>query len=182
MEQEVKKTPAALKWLAEKRARLASEVVEAEGRESAAVAEATSLRADLAAIDRSMAVHSPGIDVLGIEAVHAWAGNYGRRGALTLSLARILQSERDQEWVSAPAIASAVIKEFELVFDYPEERGRWYDNSFRSCLRRLVIDGHVEQRSYDQQGGQRRSYWRWKREPVQTLANLRAMVSPQPLQ
>lgn len=78
----MKPTPSALKWLAEKRARVAFDLDFDLPLIADLQAKAAALQEDLAAIDRSIGLYDETIDPCTIEPVNGWRGNYGKRGAL----------------------------------------------------------------------------------------------------
>ena len=141
----VKKVPSALKWLAEKRARVAGHLqankgtyellcghVDALDRElQAAVAlkaktgeNVQKLTEALAALDRTVVIYDESIQPEGIGIINGWQGRYGKRGALREYLLEVL-ALRSPDHVTSPELAFLAINEFGLVFSHPDDRKRW---------------------------------------------------------
>ena len=136
-------TPSALKWLAEKRARVAHDL-----EQTARIARELSLRAgelekDLAALDRAVRIYDPSIDPETIGMVDGRQGRYGKRGTLRQHIEDVLK-ELAPEWVATDTIEMVVTLRLGVTFATPAERKRWYDNTFARQLRNLVTEGLVE--------------------------------------
>ena len=191
----MKKVPSALKWLAEKRARIAGQLqaseqvlelvsaqVEALEKElvtmkavkdhcTAKVAQHTG---ELACLEGSVFIYDKAIDPNEIGIVNGWAGRYGKRGALREFLFKVLES-RAPEYVSTSELALLAMAEFSLVFEHWKLRKQWYTSSLRNALVGLEQQGRIE-RSDDalvvNQGTEVKG-WRVKQEQPATLAALR---------
>lgn len=99
----VKKTPSALKWLAEKRARATHDVEHLQRLAEDVQRRLEVVRLDLAALDRAIRLYDENIDPTQIEAVHGWKGKYGSRGSLKGAILGVLEAHA-QEWVSTDVI------------------------------------------------------------------------------
>jgi hypothetical protein len=191
----MKKVPSALKWLAEKRARIAGQVqasqqvlelasaqVESLERELVAMkafhahsaAKVAQHTEELACLDGSVVIYDASLDPREIGTVNGWAGRYGKRGALREFLIQVLES-RAPDYVSTSELALLTMAEFSLVFDHWKLRKTWYEHSLRNALKGLKAQGRIEA-SVDpllvDQGTEIRG-WRIKRECPQSLAALR---------
>ena len=171
----MKKTPSALKWLAEKRARIAHDLAQTERIASDILKKRDGLRLDLAALDRSLTLYDPAIDPSAIAAVNGWKGNYGRRGNLQETIIEILK-EQAPEWVPTGNIELLLCMKLQLDFDSPALRKRWYDNSFRKVLKNLVAQGLAERQQDPVVFTGEVGRWRWKQEGAKTLAELRSAI------
>ena len=188
----MKKVPSALKWLAEKRARLAGELLSCEQtidhlessipelRNRLAFSEQALINAgkrkqrlvkELTAFDQVVQVYDAGITPADIEPINAWQGRYGKRGALREFLIETLQS-RAPAYVLTNELELLTIVNFSLAFDHPADRKKWYDGSFRNTLKVLACQNLIERShpadTYTQDIGS----WRWKQEKPKTLAEL----------
>ena len=172
----MKNTPSALKWLAEKRARTAHDL-EQTGRIAAEVDKRLAdLKLDLAALDRAVRIYDSRIDPTKIEAVNGWQGSYGKRGALREAVAGVLKAHAP-DWVPTDAVEMLVRLELGLAFESAQERKRWYDNTFRDALKKLVSDGLAERHQDPEVFTAEVGRWRWKapeEDSVVTLKGLRA--------
>lgn len=168
----MKKTPSALKWLAEKRARLAHDLAQTERITGEMTRKLENLRLDLNALDRALTIYDPAIDPTKIAAINGWQGNYGKRGSLRASVIKALQSHAP-EWVATDNIEALVTLELGLSFELPALRKRWYDGSFRDVLKKLVSGGFVERQHDPTIASSELGRWRWKQEVAPTLKELR---------
>lgn len=188
----MKKTPSALKWLAEKRARIAGqlastaqvvELIEGDvailNQELATLqpllarAELRRLRLtdELSAIDRTVTIYDENIDPKTIGMINAWQGSYGKRGALRNFLCDTLKS-RATEFVQTSELASLVMLEFSLVFEHKDRRNAWYSGSFRGALKVLAAQGHIERSHSLVNTDNATGSWRWKQGEAGTLGVL----------
>lgn len=161
-------TPSALKWLAEKRARVAGDLEQALFLAVELTQHADKLRDDLAALDRTVRIYDSKIDPETIEPIYAWKGHYGQRGALRGFVLTFLKGHAP-EAISSGNIEAMVHAQFGLTFATPLERRRWYDNSFRGVLKKLVTDGLVERVVPANQLDKRDLSWRFIGEGAPTL-------------
>ena len=189
----MKNTPSALKWLAEKRARVAGEMQSASqvaerlredvanARESLQIAErlleAASQKearaaAELASLDQVVVMYDQGVDPSLIEPINGWAGTYGKRGALRQFLIKTLEAI-SPNFVSTKELEYLTISHLSLVFEHPSLQLDWYKGSFRSTLKVLAAQGLIERKHCKEQRTWAVGYWRWKREQPKTLAELR---------
>ena len=167
------KTPSALKWLAEKRARVAHDLDQTARLAADLAKRSAELRIDLAALDRSIQLYDPDIDPAVIGTVAGWKGRYGARGALRETVEGVLQ-ELAPEWVATDNVEMLVCARLGLTFESATERKRWYDNSLTKLLRKLAAEGLVERFHDPNVVTAEVGRWRWKREAKASLALLRA--------
>lgn len=193
----MKKTPSALKWLAEKRARVAGELQScgqtmalleedipelrkrltfAETALAAASARKVRLGAELGSMDQVVRMYDEGINPSAIEPINGWQGNYGKRGALREFLVETLRS-RAPEYISTSELELLTVTQFSLVFEHPALRKHWYDGSFRGTIKVLANQGIIE-RSHNADTYTREiGSWRWKQEVAPTLKELREQTA-----
>jgi len=173
----MKNTPSALKWLAEKRGRLAHDLLQTRQIAADVNARVASLEVDLAAVDRAITIFDANIDPERIEPVNAH-GRYGKRGALRDSVLAALKAH-GVEWVATENIEALVCLELGLAFETPAVRKKWYDNSLRKQLKRFVEEGLVERQHDVADLGVETGRWRWlsTRRTSSTLAGLRELGS-----
>ncbi len=167
----MKKVPSALKWLAEKRARVAHELQQTELVLEQVRARLERLKLDQASLDRVIQVYDPSIDPQTIAPVAAWRGRYGGRGALKETISGHLRGCAPA-WVTTAHLEMLVTVELQIAFPTSAERKRWYDNSFRRCLKKLVETGDVERLQDPVEHGADLGAWRWKQPEAVTLASL----------
>lgn len=187
----MKNVPSALKWLAEKRARIAGELQSAiqvsellsedvvEAREALQTAERLLAAARqketraieaLSSLDKVVVMYDQGIDPSLIEPINAWKGAYGNRGALKKFLTETLQAAAPN-YLSTRELECATVSHFSLVFEHPDTRLHWYKGSFRGTIKLLASQDLVERRH--SKVGYEVGYWRWKQDKSKTLAELR---------
>ena len=188
----MKKIPSALKWLAEKRARVAGELASCTHVKATLVADVDALRLklgtteemieaaarksarlteDLDALDKTMVIYDPTIKPGDIEPIHEWRGNYGKRGQLRQFLIETFQT-RAPEFVSTTEIAMLVIMNFCMVFDSEESRRLWLSGSLRGALKVLVKQGFLERDPDCETNTGLPMGWRWKEVVQPTLCQL----------
>lgn len=189
----MKRTPSALKWMAEKRGRLAGalqaceqihESLSADLKElqqklevsEAMLASAETrrqrIKVDLAAMDQAVQLFDEGIDPANIQAINGWEGTYGKRGALRGFLMHLLQSNVPN-FLLTTELAIRAQTEFCLVFEHNDARYRWHRNSLRGALKILARQGLVERGPDEGFGHNDPGSWRWTPDAPKTLASLR---------
>ena len=189
----MKKIPSALKWLAEKRARVAGELescvqVKAtlvtdfdtlrlklcttEEMLAAATRKSVRLAEELDALDKTMVIYDPAIKPGDIKPIHEWRGSYGKRGRLRQFLIETFQS-RAPEFVTTSEMAMLVIMNFAMVFDSAESRRLWLNGSLRGALKLLANQGFLERDPNCETKSGVPMGWRWKGAVQPTLAKLR---------
>lgn len=133
------KTPSALKWLAEKRARLAADTLQAQRVVQEFTARHQKLLVQLAALDETIRVYDAALTPSNIEPVAHWKGRHGKRGELQQAFLDIL-GQHSPEWVSANSIELFVVSRFGLGFASSEERATWGRSTIgRECFRRRAV-------------------------------------------
>jgi hypothetical protein len=172
----MKQTPSALKWLAEKRARLANDLKQTRKIALELTEKAQVLEADLAALDRSLRLYDGRIEPANIEPVNGWQGNYGKRGALRAAVVEVLK-EFAPEWMTTTNISLLICAKFGLDFSTAADRKHWYTGSFRGTLKRLEVERLVEHECNPEPDGSEVARWRWKDAGTQTLSALTRSVT-----
>lgn len=163
-------TPSALKWLAEKRARTAGDLLKHEQLLVDVQRQVEELRRDLAALDHSIALCDQVLATAGIDAINGWAGTYGRRGALQAFVVETLEACAPES-MSTDELAARTEAHFGLVFATRQLRARWLQNSLRAALHTLVRRGTLEAVHSPEERSMGR--WRMKLERQPSLADLR---------
>lgn len=183
MESLVSPTPPPLKWLGERRARLAgklqkqtralqagqtrsAKLLDDISRLQASIAE---LRVDLQALDTTIGVYDCRVRPESIGPVAAWQGKYGERGALKCFLVEELKRDVGV-WRSTNYLAALALERFSLSFDTDLAYRRWVKGSVGGALRMLANQGLVE-RGHDPRTVDR-GRWRWKQPGRLTLSDL----------
>ena len=85
----MKKTPSALKWLAEKRARVVGDLFHKEGLLAEVQAHVAKLSGELTSLDATIAIYDSAIQAHLIAPIHAWQDRHGRRGAFKDALLKV---------------------------------------------------------------------------------------------
>lgn len=164
------KTPSALKWLAEKRARLAFDTAQT-GRLAAELRERHErLQVQLAALDTTLKVFDERIEPTAI-APMATQGQHGRRGVVRQALLRYLTSSAP-EWTSTEYLEVRFLADFGIEFESAAHRTRWRRNTLCSALRQLCKAGLTERLHdpRDPTGGL--GHWRLTQARTPSLADL----------
>ena len=180
----MKPTPPPLKWLAEKRARILSKLIRAQGvfdertaqcQRVAAAAGATvdQLAQDLAGLDRTISVYDSSLDPTEISPVNGWKGRYGQKGGLSDRILEVV-TQSAPEWVRTDAIETFVTAELWLTFETPAERRRWRRNSLQSRLKALVQDGRLERLEGSELGSTEHRHWRLRACAAPSLSELQS--------
>jgi hypothetical protein len=193
-----RKSPAspAEKWLVGKRARIAGDLerlakANAALRRDIAAAErkverlkhtaarydeaASMLNAQLSALDETMLLLPKSPNPGDIAAIKAWAGRYGKRGALMAAIKEILQAAAAE--ISTADLYRLLQERFGLVHVTALERKHWIANSLLRRLQEMLSAGLVERMMKRGAKGQAMAHWRWKQPKRATLAELRARAS-----
>lgn len=176
----MKNTPSALKWLAEKRGRLAHDLAVTQAIAQDVNRRVEALQLDLEAMDRALTIFDSAIVPADIAPVHAHR-SYGKRGALREAVVHVLQAHAPA-WVATENIEALVRIELGLTFETPAVRKRWYDNSLTKQLRVLVAEGLVERHHDASVPSSEVGRWRLREDggagQEVTLAELRAATDP----
>jgi len=167
----VKKTPSALKWLVEKRARLVNDVLQTGQLAEELAQRHQALRENLASLDATIQLYDGSLDPTKIAPIAAWQGRLGKRGALRAALVEILQ-RYSPDWVETGTIESALIAKYAIEFVSPTHRRRWYKQSFGSALIKLANDGVAERLHDPAVKTGKHGYWRLKQPETPRLADL----------
>jgi hypothetical protein len=165
------KTPSALKWLAEKRARVAHDATRTCQLATALNERHAKLQASLQALDDTIRLYDGAIDPSGITPVNGWAEKYGRRGAFKQALLRLLE-EASPEWVSTENLECMLLAEFGIAFPHPGGQKLWRRNTLLSALHALCTAGKIERLAVPSESSHEPRLWRLKQATTATLADL----------
>lgn len=192
---EMKRTPTTLKWLAEQRARKAGEVlvhqqicqrletdvtqlraelIEAELKLRAAEQKKDVVKTELSALDKVVGIFDVAIDPNAIQPINGWAGRYGKRGAFTQFLLSTIQAEYP-EVITTKVLELRAIEHFLLSFSDKEQHRDWYAGTFRGSLKKLRMNGAIEQGPMTTHFRGQLATWRWipSRGKPKSIAELR---------
>lgn len=170
---EMRSTPSALKWLAEKRARTLSDYLMLEKLRQDIQEKFERVRVDLDALDRTLKIFDPQLDPSKIGPIKATKGLYGKHGGLKDAILQAIDSQAP-DWVSTSYIETFVVLKLQLPFDVPSLQKRWRSNSLRPQLRRLLAAEVLERsEDEDEHDGMTVAHWRRATLKVQTLQDLR---------
>lgn len=192
------RTPSDLKWLLNERAaaageceRLRDDIAQLEARLNKLDAHRARLAQGLhrrqqrlseaskliAALDTSITLANPQCEPAAVGVVHAWAGRYGKRGALKAYVAERIQNAGPLG-VSTTQLIDGAIAAFELRITLSPERKR-FRKSVKSALTLLKADGLVTSTEYKTPNGSSIAYWSWKSLPsLDSLQQLSAAGRP----
>ena len=187
-------TPPPLKWLAEKRGRILSQLLKAQlileeqnrrvAKLQLAAASASEcvnrLQLDLHALDRTVAVYDALLDPSAIAPINGWKGRYGERGALSDHIVGVI-ARNAPRWVGSDVIEAHVVAELHLTFETTSQHRRWRTNSFRGALKRLTYAGVLERQHSATVRQNCVGQWRLHQETTLTLADLATAASIQVL-
>ena len=157
----MKNTPSALKWLAEKRARVAFDLQLKQQILKDLEDQIAELQTDLASLDRSITIFDKRIDPNRIEPVNGWKGSYGKRGALKEAISGFIQAASPNP-ISTRDLETLVCLKFGIAFITPKERWQWREGGFRSAIQLLVKDGRIERANVEDSLPGQIAYFRWK--------------------
>lgn len=163
------RTPPDLKWLLNERAAMAGALEEATVRKQHLTEKLVRLQKTLEDLDTTIGLLYPQVqtDVAGV--VHAWAGKYGKRGALTESIKQALQDTHPAS-INVPMLRYCMAQKFGLsVVTYADNES--LRSSIKNGLGRLVKAGHAEY-IRNPAGGNAPGAWRWK--PPTSFADIAA--------
>lgn len=168
----MRSTPSALRWLADKRRRVSSDLAQTTAIAAEVNQRVETLRIDLEALDRALVIFDSSIEPESLKPVHAH-GRTGKRGSLRQAIIGILENHAPA-WVATENIEALVCLELSISFETTTLRKRWYDNSLTKQLRVLVTEGLVERLQDPTVFTAEVGRWRWKQEAEPTLAELRS--------
>lgn len=167
----MRKTPSALKWLVEKRARLANDVAQTGALAAELTHRHATLQAQLAALDATIRLYDGTLDPTSIAPIAAWQGRFGKRGALREALIEILRGY-SPHWVASATIGAAFIAKYGITFVSPAHRKRWHKQSFGSALLRLANEGVAERLHDPEAPTGKHGHWRLMQSATPRLADL----------
>lgn len=173
------RTPPDIKWLLNERAALAGAYARAVARQlelrekcerleqelsrlqrqiEGAVASANRTQASLDALDATMGLIDTRLEPTAAGEVNAWAGKYGKRGALGAFIEQALR-QASPEPLTMTILLNLVAKQFELTLTTPSDR-QSLRKSVTSALRALLKRGCIEPLHSRESGSH--GLWRWK--------------------
>lgn len=132
------------------------------------------LKANLQALDTAIALVHQDVNPSCAGSVHAWAGRYGERGALTAFVRTTLQACAPNE-LTMTVLLDLAAKNFGQTFVVPRER-QSFRKSVRSALHALHVKNLIEPLHDKSAHGQ----WRWKA-PISSLEALQEQARAQGL-
>lgn len=157
----MKNTPSALKWLAEKRARISFDL-EAKRRIMQDVeSQVTELQADLVSLDRVIKIYDSQVDPKEIAPINGWKGSYGKRGALKEAMKTFIR-EAAPNPISSLDLETLVCLKFNLTFETSTARYKWREGGFRTTIKALIRDGLIERVGDPAEWVGQVSHLRWK--------------------
>jgi len=149
-------------------ARLEVLLAEVRGELSQLAEHSASLATRINALDTTIDLMHPGVPPDAAGCVRAWAGRYGKRGALTAFVQDYLQAVRPRA-VYGSEIKREVIARFELHLITSQERALM-GNKVRNALVRLRDLHGTAQSTESWRGAQSRMLWSWKQDsPLDAL-------------
>jgi hypothetical protein len=166
-------TPPGLKWALNQRAAVAGRIELLTQRVRAVQTELDAAIADLAALDRAIAVLDARVRSDALGPIRAWAGRYGERGALNRFIEKKLR-DAGQVGITTTELSLAVQVEFGLDFATSGEREAFQQQSLKNRLLEWQKRGVLEV-TYEAVSNGRVARWRMK-QPV-TLAELAERAS-----
>lgn len=156
----MRKTPSALKWLVDKRARLAADAERLAKLADEVTTRAAQARESLTAIDGAIRVFDARYDPAAIKPVGATKGKYGKHGALRKTVEGALRAAAPAA-MGTDELALVLMLELGLDFELPTDRSRWVKNSLSPTLRAMVEDGLVEREHDPTAFTSEVGRWRW---------------------
>lgn len=168
----MQKTPSALKWLVEKRGRLANDAAQTGLMAQELQQRHDKLVSKLAALDSTIQLYNEAIDPSAIAPINGWQGRYGARGALRDALLEILE-KHSPAWVSSINLECLLVARFGFDFSSEADRERWRKNCLSSALHRLQTAKLVERERGPHVKAGKSCGWRLvQAAPPQSLADL----------
>jgi hypothetical protein len=188
------RTPPDLKWLLNERAALAGAVASVAAAKPALMrriskvelglqrlkgllvdleAVAADKEATIAALDRTICLVHSDVNPTAAGVVKAWAGRYGRRGALKAFVIKKLQ-EVAPGALATTELVNLAIPEFGLSVEFSNDREK-LRFPVRNILRRLAKDGQVD--ALHDPAKTTSGSWRWVGDHVPTLSDLLAQAA-----
>ena len=164
-------TPTALRWLANKRARVAHDLSQLEVVSKQVLDRLADLRLDLQGLDRVIRVYDPALNPEQIENVRPHR-RVGGRGMLKATMIHVLR-KHSPEWLATDVIEIMVVSHLQLAFETAALRKRWHDDVFGAQLRKLVAERLVERLQDPTVPTSEMGRWRWREDSIPTLADLR---------
>ena len=187
------RTPPDVKWLLNERAALAGEVAKARASQHVLQAKRERIELRLAAvqrlmersqcaqsraqasmdaIDATLALAHARVEPSAAGVVQAWAGRYGKRGALGECIANLLQQSAPAPMTTSVLI-DLVARQFDVAFALPKDR-RSFRKSVSSALTSLLKRDLIEP-LHDRTEGSH-GQWRWK-PALPSLGSLKQMAN-----
>jgi hypothetical protein len=186
------RTPPDIKWLLNERAALAGVVDKAEATLAGLRAKQARLehqltkvqllmeraqcaqsraQASVEALDATMALACARLEPTSAGVVDAWAGKYGKRGALGAFVEQALRAAAPEP-LTMSVLMNLAARQFGLTFPLAKDR-RNFNKSVSSSLRGLNLRGLIEP-LHDREFGSH-GLWRWK--PAPSLDELRVRAA-----
>jgi hypothetical protein len=142
------RTPAAMRWMVEKRGTLAGELERLDALATELAVERLTRCEELAALDETIRLFDGRLDPTTIGAVRRWAGRYSKRGALKETAAGLLQAAYPQP-VTTMELVLRVCAVLKLDFDDSAAYRRWVDDSLAAhVMRKLLGTPHHVRRMF----------------------------------
>jgi len=185
-----KRVPTQLKQLAEKRARIAGQILrfQAKVNQRGRVIDSLSKKLEEAIRDRDLAINKvaflsielqhcdetiktryPTINPANIDPIQGTKGGYGQSDSLRAAILSSLMGAKPG-FLSMREIGNFVIARCSLVLNNDEARHRWERNSLRRALQKLVDAGRLEM--IDGRRENKLSTWRIREETQLSLSQL----------
>ncbi len=169
----MRKTPTALRWMADIRARLSSNIARLEKLEAEIATRLAEARSSLEAVDTTIRVFDSRLDPSSIKPVTATKGKYGKHGALREAITKALKSVAPAA-VATDELALMLALEFDFDLAPGSERAKWVKNSLSPTLRAMVKDGLVDRLHDPKEFTSEVGRWRWKTDVQPTLRDLQS--------
>jgi len=171
----VKKTPSTLKWLAEKRARLAGDLQRLDRLALEIAARKEALRQELASLDAVIKMFDSRLDPGRIPAVAAHKNRYGKYGGLIDTARKALKAAAPDS-LTTTDLALYVSATLGIEFATPTEQIKWQHNSLGRALKNLVVMDEIERLHDPVIFTTEVGRWRWKPVNAVSLDELRTQA------